>query len=152
MSARLVWTSGPDGIAHAARAGFARTLCDRRARDPRWGYTIAEPLPGLRGARVVGARRAPHSYPCRRPRRTFEPAPGLRGSPVGGELPRGRRQGTPSHPIREVAVGSRHLRMEQAADRRLEAEHERTDSTVSILPTHANGELPIASTAKAGAA
>ena len=36
------WAAGPDGIAHAARPGHARTLCDRKPQDPRWSWPESE--------------------------------------------------------------------------------------------------------------
>lgn len=35
---RLVWAAAKDGVAHASRPGFARTLCHAKTQDPRWAW------------------------------------------------------------------------------------------------------------------
>ena len=99
MTARVVWIAeGPDGLGHAVLPGRCTALDGTRVRDIRWSWPVRDQCPDC-AALVLWAdrptvRRIPTPVVVRDARSSR--APCHRGSPAGGELPRGRRQGTSS--------------------------------------------------------
>jgi hypothetical protein len=54
----LAWTAGPDGIAHAAPPGLARSLCGVRSRPARWSWPARSRCPSCAAVELWGGRKS----------------------------------------------------------------------------------------------